>query len=66
MKSFRHLGEGVVTFLVGLGLFLFTDGVETPVVTLTKVGVVLMVVGGGTTAVTVARSLRGSRALGGR
>lgn len=36
---------GVVTALVGLALWRFTGDIETPVVTLTKVGVVLMVVG---------------------
>lgn len=45
-KGSKNLVEGVITFVVGLCLKLFTEGVETPVVTLTKVGVVLMVVGG--------------------
>ncbi|MEU9603216.1 DUF5708 family protein [Streptomyces sp. NPDC048057] len=45
-KSFKNLLEGGVAFAVGLVLNLFTDGVDTPVVTLTKVGVVLMFVGG--------------------
>jgi hypothetical protein len=42
----KNLTEGTATFLVGLALKLFTGGVETPVLTLTKVGVVLMAVGG--------------------
>ncbi|WP_052849269.1 DUF5708 family protein [Streptomyces avicenniae] len=42
----KNLVEGVLTFLAGLALRLFTEGVETPVVTLTSVGVVLMWVGG--------------------
>ncbi|MEV1010101.1 DUF5708 family protein [Streptomyces sp. NPDC049881] len=42
----RNLVEGVVTGLGGLALWQFTDGVDTPVVTLTKVGVVMMWVGG--------------------
>ncbi|MEV7223639.1 DUF5708 family protein [Streptomyces sp. NPDC093681] len=42
--------EGVVTLLAGLALWLFTGDVEVPVVTLTKVGVVLMCVGGAQTA----------------
>ncbi|MER5216353.1 DUF5708 family protein [Streptomyces sp. NPDC002838] len=42
----KNLLEGVVTFVVGLVLWLFTGGVEVPVVTLTKVGVVMMCVGG--------------------
>jgi hypothetical protein len=42
----KNLLEGVVTFVAGLVLWLFTGGVEVPVVTLTKVGVVMMCVGG--------------------
>ncbi|MEU1553024.1 DUF5708 family protein [Streptomyces scabiei] len=42
----RNLGEGAGTFVIGLVLWLFTDGVEVPIVTLTKVGVVMMCVGG--------------------
>jgi hypothetical protein len=42
----KNLTEGTATFLVGLALKLFTGGVEIPVLTLTKVGVVLMAVGG--------------------
>lgn len=36
---------GVVVAVVGLVLWRFTGDVETPIVTLTKVGVVLMVLG---------------------
>ncbi|MEV6552320.1 DUF5708 family protein [Streptomyces sp. NPDC051597] len=43
----KNLTEGSVTLLIGLALKLFTDGVEIPVFTLTKVGVVMMVIGGG-------------------
>ncbi|MGW1670598.1 DUF5708 family protein [Streptomyces sp. NPDC002324] len=42
----RNVWEGAGTFVIGLVLWLFTDGVEVPVVTLTKVGVVMMCVGG--------------------
>lgn len=42
----RNLLEGVATFVAGLVLWLFTGGVEVPVVTLTKVGAVMMCVGG--------------------
>ncbi|MDX3522975.1 DUF5708 family protein [Streptomyces scabiei] len=42
----RNLRDGAGTFVVGLVLWLFTDGVEVPVVTLTKVGAVMMCVGG--------------------
>ncbi|MEU5977154.1 DUF5708 family protein [Streptomyces sp. NPDC047315] len=45
-KPYKNLLEGGVAFTVGLVLRLFTEGVDTPVVTLTKVGVVLMFVGG--------------------
>ncbi|MGW0845590.1 DUF5708 family protein [Streptomyces sp. NPDC002787] len=44
-KSTRNLAEGAGTFVIGLVLWLFADGVEVPVVTLTKVGVVMMCVG---------------------
>jgi hypothetical protein len=45
-RTAKNLIEGSVTLLVGLVLWLFTDGVDTPVVTLTKLGVVLMAIGG--------------------
>ncbi|MEW2612735.1 DUF5708 family protein [Streptomyces sp. NPDC047880] len=45
-KSRGNLVEGVVTLVIGLGLWLFTGDVEVPVVTLTKVGIVMMCVGG--------------------
>ncbi|MBQ0984033.1 hypothetical protein KBZ10_05740 [Streptomyces sp. F63] len=45
-SSTKNLAEGAVTFTVGLALWLFTGDVEIPVFTLTKVGVVLMAVGG--------------------
>ncbi|MDQ1016232.1 DUF5708 family protein [Streptomyces afghaniensis] len=45
-KAGGNLVEGAVTFVIGLGLWLFTGDVEVPVVTLTKVGVVMMCVGG--------------------
>lgn len=41
----RHLIEGAVTVLAGLALWLFTGDVETPVITLRKVGVTVMLVG---------------------
>ncbi|WP_298563103.1 DUF5708 family protein [Streptomyces luteogriseus] len=41
-----NLMEGVVTFAAGLGLWLFAGDVEVPLVTLTKVGMVMMCVGG--------------------
>ncbi|MEU6180479.1 DUF5708 family protein [Streptomyces coeruleorubidus] len=45
-KARGNLVEGAVTFVIGLGLWLFTGDVEIPVFTLTKVGVVMMCVGG--------------------
>ncbi|MFF9064890.1 DUF5708 family protein [Streptomyces sp. NPDC014891] len=42
----KNFAEGAVLFGIGLALRLFTEDVEIPVLTLTKVGVVLMVVGG--------------------
>ena len=49
-RASKHLLEGSVTLLAGLALWLFTGDVEVPMVTLTKVGVVLMCVGGAQTA----------------
>lgn len=43
--DFKALAGGGATFVTGLLLWLFTGDVETSVVTLTKVGVVLMVLG---------------------
>ncbi|MDX3231297.1 DUF5708 family protein [Streptomyces sp. ME19-01-6] len=45
-KALKHLLEGSVTLVVGLALWLFTGDVELPVVTLTKIGVVMMCWGG--------------------
>ncbi|MFG3126390.1 DUF5708 family protein [Streptomyces tendae] len=49
-RASKNLLEGAVTLLTGLALWLFTGDMEVPVVTLTKVGVVLMCVGGAQTA----------------
>lgn len=57
-RTSRNLLEGVLTLLVGLSLWLFTGDVEVPVVTLTKVGVVLMCVGGAQTAWGLYRAAR--------
>ncbi|GAA4088632.1 DUF5708 family protein [Streptomyces shaanxiensis] len=45
-KASKNLWEGAGTFLIGLPLWLFTEDVHVPVVTLTKVGLVMMCVGG--------------------
>ncbi|MFI6809857.1 DUF5708 family protein [Streptomyces luteogriseus] len=58
-KTRGNLLEGVVTFVVGLGLWLFTGDVEVPVVTLTKVGIVMMCVGGALVASGLWRAARG-------
>ena len=57
-RATRNLLEGAVTFTVGLVLRLFTGEVEVPVLTLTKVGVVLMCVGGALTATGLYQAVR--------
>ncbi|WP_198942972.1 DUF5708 family protein [Actinophytocola xanthii] len=52
---------GAVLLVVGLVLYLTTGDVHTPVVTLTKVGLVLMVVGGAEIVVALARLVFGRR-----
>ncbi|XVV17411.1 DUF5708 family protein [Actinoplanes sp. CA-131856] len=44
-STVKILLSGAGTFVVGLLLWLFTGDVETPVITLTKVGAVMMVFG---------------------
>ncbi|MEU2913362.1 DUF5708 family protein [Streptomyces massasporeus] len=58
-KARGNLLEGVVTFVIGLGLWLFTGDVEVPAVTLTKVGIVMMCVGGVLVASGLWRAARG-------
>ncbi|MPY49502.1 DUF5708 family protein [Streptomyces acidicola] len=57
-RASKNLLEGVVTGAVGLALWLFTEDVEVPVVTLTKVGVVMMCVGGAQAVMGLYRSVR--------
>lgn len=45
-KATKNLLEGAATLVTGLALWLFAGEVELPFVTLTKVGVVMMCVGG--------------------
>ena len=45
-RATENLLEGIVTLLVGLPLWLLTEDVDMPVVTLTKVGLVMTCVGG--------------------
>ncbi|MEU9865438.1 DUF5708 family protein [Streptomyces sp. NPDC047971] len=42
----KNFAEGAVLFGIGLALRLFTEDIEIPVFTLTKLGVVLMAIGG--------------------
>ncbi len=56
----KNLLTGSATFVVGLVLWLFTGDIETPVFTLTKVGVVLMVIGGLEVGYALYLSVRGS------
>ncbi|MFI6930675.1 DUF5708 family protein [Streptomyces sp. NPDC050287] len=57
-QASQNLLEGAGTFTAGLLLWLFTQGVEVPVVTLTKVGVVMMWVGGALVALGLTRAAR--------
>ncbi|MGW0826762.1 DUF5708 family protein [Streptomyces sp. NPDC002845] len=59
-QATKNLLEGVVTLVTGLLLWLFTDGVETPVVTLTNVGVVMMCLGGALVATGLYQAARTS------
>ncbi|MFB7657096.1 MULTISPECIES: DUF5708 family protein [unclassified Streptomyces] len=54
----RNVWEGGATLVVGLALLLFAGDVEVPVVDLTKVGVVMMCVGGAQTLWGLFRSAR--------
>ncbi|MDT0266252.1 DUF5708 family protein [Streptomyces sp. DSM 44915] len=56
-RGARQTIEGLGTALVGLVFFVFLDEVETPVFTLSKVGVVLMAVGGVQLVVAAVRGL---------
>ncbi|MDC0771026.1 DUF5708 family protein [Streptomyces sp. HD] len=57
-KARKHLLEGTVHVLVGLPLWLFTEDVEVPIVTLTKVGLVVTCIGGLLVAEGLYRTLR--------
>ncbi|MBD0843227.1 DUF5708 family protein [Streptomyces sp. TRM68416] len=59
-KAMKDLLEGVVLVLVGLPLWLFTEDVDVPVVTLTKVGLVMLCVGGVLVATGLYRGVRES------
>ncbi|MFD5949383.1 DUF5708 family protein [Streptomyces collinus] len=57
-KARGNLVEGLITLMIGLGLWLFAGDVEVPLVTLTKVGVVMMCVGGALVAAGFWRAAR--------
>ncbi|GAA0914785.1 DUF5708 family protein [Streptomyces thermoalcalitolerans] len=57
-EAHRNLLAGAVTLMVGLGLWRFAGGVELPVVDLSKVGVVLMYVGGAEVLLGLYRTVR--------
>ena len=54
----RNVWEGGVTLVVGLALLLFAGDVEVPVVDPTKVGVVMLCLGGAQTVWGLFRSAR--------
>ncbi|GAA3200007.1 MULTISPECIES: DUF5708 family protein [Streptomyces] len=60
----RNLLAGAGTLVVGLGLWLFADGVDLPVVTPAKVGVVMMCVGGAEVLLGLYRAVRASAGSG--
>lgn len=64
-KASKNLLEGAIAFAIGLALRLFTDGVETPVVTLTKVGGALMFIGGVLIAIGLFQTTRKSNPVRG-
>ncbi|MFF3228137.1 DUF5708 family protein [Nocardia suismassiliense] len=45
-SGFKAVITGGITLVIGFVLWRFTGDVETPVITLTKLGIILMVVGG--------------------
>ncbi|MFF1274611.1 DUF5708 family protein [Streptomyces marokkonensis] len=57
-RAWRNLLAGTVTLLVGLVLWLFAGGVDLPVVTPAKAGVVMMCVGGVEILLGLYRSVR--------
>ncbi|MEU4009725.1 DUF5708 family protein [Streptomyces pseudogriseolus] len=58
-KGHGNLLTGPATLVAGLALGLFAGGVDLPVVTPAKVGVVLMCVGGAETLLGLYRVVRG-------
>lgn len=45
-SSFKAVIMGGITLVIGFVLWRFTGDIETPVITLTKLGIVLMALGG--------------------
>jgi hypothetical protein len=58
-RASRNLLEGAATLVAGLGLWLFAGGVDLPVVTPAKVGVVMACVGGAEVLLGLCRAARG-------
>lgn len=63
-NALKQLLEGSATLAVGLALWLFAGDVELPVVTLTKIGVVMMCWGGAQLLYGSYLSLAGQRSKG--
>ncbi|MFI1329796.1 DUF5708 family protein [Streptomyces sp. NPDC020845] len=63
-NAYKQLLEGGVTLVIGLALWLFTGDIELPVVTLTKIGVVMMCWGGAQLLYGSYLSLGGQRSKG--
>ncbi|MEU8621624.1 DUF5708 family protein [Streptomyces sp. NPDC048623] len=61
-RGTKNVLEGVAVFAVGLCLKLLTGDVDIPVLTLTKVGVVLMVVGAVTLVTGAVQTVHEARA----
>ncbi|MFI5568908.1 DUF5708 family protein [Streptomyces sp. NPDC051740] len=58
-RASRNLLAGPATLVAGLALWLFAGGVDLPVVTPAKVGVVMMCAGGAETLLGLHRAARG-------
>lgn len=45
-RATLHIIAGIIGIVIGGCLVMFTDGIVTPIITLSKVGVVLVAIGG--------------------
>lgn len=57
-RTAEHCATGAGTVLGGLALWRYTQGVDLPVISLPKVGVVLMVLGGAEILLGLYRAVR--------